>query len=96
MRDAPYARRRASHGQSTDNSDGCLSPAPGKGGIGAVGGTSPLWGPRHGGPAAGTLTGSTPATALVRAHLPGGSTQVEAPATRRVTPPERFRVRWCG
>jgi hypothetical protein len=48
-----------------------------------------------GGPAAGTLTGSTPATALVRAHYPG-LYPGRAPRYRRVTPPERFRVRWCG
>ena len=67
----PYARRRANHGQSTDDSPRCLPPAPGKGGIGAVGGMSRCGPSGYGGPVAETLTGSTPATVLVRAHYPG-------------------------
>jgi hypothetical protein len=71
MRDAPYARRRANHGQSTDDSDGCLSPAPGKGGIGAVGGTSPLWGPRHGGSSGRDADGVYPRYRAGQGPLPG-------------------------
>jgi hypothetical protein len=66
----PYARRRANHGQSTDGSPRCLPPALGKGGIGAVGGMSRCGPSGYGVRWAGTLTGSTLATVLVRAHYP--------------------------
>jgi hypothetical protein len=54
----------------------CLPPAPGKAapgkaGIGAVGGMSRCGPSGYGGPMAGTLTGATPATVLVKAHYPG-------------------------
>jgi hypothetical protein len=89
----PYARRRANYGQSTDDSPRCLPPAPGKAGIGAVGGMSRCGPSGYGGPVAGTLTGLPPLPCWSRPITRGLYPGRDPPATQRVTPqcPQRVR-----
>lgn len=89
----PYARRRANHGQSTDDSPRCLPPAPGKAGIGAVGGMSRLWALGLRGSGGRDADGVYPRYRAGQGPLPVGSTQVETPRYPASDPAVSKRVR---
>jgi hypothetical protein len=72
-------RRRANHGQSTDDSPRCLPPAPGKAGIGAVGGMSRCGALGLRGSGGRDADGVYPRYRAGQGPLPVGSTQVETP-----------------